>query len=177
MKLLLCFICCFAFCIQKEEVQLNEDNIFKEADLLRSNNNKTNKEEISKIPFNWPVDIENIKQVMFIETDTAEITLIKKGNIKSIHKGLVLFVDKTKKAVWVQHTIEGGAMYVSILQGVDEIGVNQGDQIRAGAVLGQGQVITICVTNPEIDKKISIDMMFPFLKKDKIKVLNKIKLS
>lgn len=167
--------------ITKDEAQMNQEiDGFLEIALLRESTQATSlKSVITKAPFEWPVQINFIKQVLFFETNKVKIELKKITSIGAIHKGMVIAVNAGEKYIWIQHVIEGGTCYISIFENVENIKLKLGDVIQKGDKIGDSSSVTMHIIQPHCTKKTdikpSIQLLFSVLPPNLIKIVKQVK--
>jgi len=140
------------------------------------------------VPFEWPVSINLIRQVLFFEPNKVQIDLKQKAEVKVVHKGMVIAVNPSEKYVWIQHVVEGGLCYISVLENVENLKLKLGDVVCSGDkigisgfVPGKGFHIILQIIKPhcnsKTDQKPNIQILFPALHANLVKIVRNINCS
>lgn len=160
-----------------EEKQFNQevDGFLKITVLREQKDLSTLKPALLKAPFIWPIAQKLIKEITFCEKNKMEIQLTKCADVVSIHKGMIIAINAEEKYIWVQHVVQGGACYISILQDIDDISstFKLGDIIQKGQKIGKSCCIIVKIIQPSnLLAKPDISTLFPSIQG--VKITNKI---
>lgn len=160
-----------------EEKTINKEveEIFDDFSLLKNTNSNAQKtwlRNVKKAPFIWPVCEKNIKKITFYTKNQVRIDLVKRDDIITPHKGII--IGKGKNSIEIKHIVNGGICYVISIKNVEGICVNAGDIVADGAKIGESESIIMEIFQDDVSVLPNIGLLFPTLDAKRIEIAMKI---